>query len=87
MLVSLFFAKYKNFSRSLKIKNKFVLFKYFNDLMLVTGKKWKELINLVIEKEVENTVLDREWAPELAEKFLKEEEEKVEKHFLHKLIG
>ena len=24
---------------------------------------------------------------ELAEKFLKEEEEKVEKHFLHKLIG
>ena len=55
--------------------------------MFKQEEKWKELINLVIEKEVENMVSDREWAPELAEKFLKEEEEKVEKHFLHKLIG
>jgi len=39
MLVSLFFAMYKYFSRSVKIKNKFGLFKYFIDLMLVKGKK------------------------------------------------
>ena len=35
MLVSLFFASYKYFSRSIKIKNKFGLFKYFIDLLLI----------------------------------------------------
>tara|TARA_B100000575_G_scaffold128457_1_gene102349 strand:- start:329 stop:580 length:252 start_codon:yes stop_codon:yes gene_type:complete len=41
MLASLFFASYKYFSRSIKIKNKFGLFKYFIDLLLVKGKKMK----------------------------------------------
>ena len=79
MLVNLFFASLKNFSRSLKIKNKYGLFKYFIVLLLTKGKKWKELINLVIEKEAENTVLDQGCEPELVAKFLKEEEKKVEK--------
>ena len=54
-------------------------FKYSIHLLLVKGKKWKELINLVIEKEVENTVLEAEWEPEQVEKFLKEEEKKAER--------
>ena len=79
MLVSMFFASLIYFSRTIEIKNKFGLFKYFNDLLLVTGKKWKELINLVIEKEAENTVLDQGCELELVAKFLKEEEKKVVK--------
>ena len=47
--------------------------------MFKQEEKWKELINLVIEKEVENTVLEAEWEPERAEKFLKEEEKKEER--------
>ena len=39
MLVSMFFASLIYFSRTIEIKNKFGLFKYFNDLLLVTGKK------------------------------------------------
>ena len=54
--------------------------------MLVKGKKWKELINLVIEKEAENTVLDQECEPELVAKFLKEEEKKVVKLYLPRFL-
>ena len=54
--------------------------------MLVKGKKWKELINLVIEKEAENTVLDQECEPELVAKFLKEEEKKVVKFYLPRFL-
>ena len=39
----------------------------------------KRTSNLVIEKEVENTVLEAEREPERVEKFLKEEEKKAER--------
>lgn len=74
------------FSRTCKIKNNFGLFKYSIHLLLVKGKKWKELINLVIEKEAENTVLDQECEPELVAKFLKEEEKKVVKLYLPRFL-
>ena len=74
------------FSRTCKIKKNFGLFKYSIHLLLVKGKKWKELINLVIEKEAENTVLDQECEPELVAKFLKEEEKKVVKLYLPRFL-
>ena len=82
MLVSLFFARYKYFSRSVKIKNKFGLFKYFIDLMLVKGKKWKELINLVIEKEAENTVFRSRMRTRAGREILKRRRKKGRKIFI-----